>query len=157
MRMVSFAHDFRAIWQAKVCDRPFSHRHFTLAVLCLGVAMVLIGSPVRAKEPQSRCARIGQKWADFWNSRDVKKATNVFTKDIVYEDVSLGVVADGAEAFQAFAQGFFDAFPQATFTVVNSSCRGQQGFLEWSISAKDGRVDPPAPGFCGTGKTVGNP
>src|SRR5256885_7233255 len=28
MRMVSLAHDFKAIWQAQVGDRPVGHRHF---------------------------------------------------------------------------------------------------------------------------------
>jgi steroid delta-isomerase-like uncharacterized protein len=116
--------------------------------------MMLIGAHVRADDPQSRCTRIGNNWVKFWNDQKVERAFDVFTKDIVYEDVTLGLVFDGAEAFQAFAQSVFTTFPQSTFTFVNSSCRGQQGFIEWTWIAEDGRVDPPAAGFCGTGKPV---
>ena len=110
----------------------------TLAVMCLCVAMVLSGSQVRAKAPQSRCARIGQKWVDFWNGYDVTKAFDVFTEDIVYEDVpSGGIVASGAEEFQAFAQGFFDGCPISSFELGQSACQGQQGFFEWTWTARD--------------------
>jgi hypothetical protein len=74
----------------------------------------------------------------------------------VYEDLTLDVHVSGSDGtFQAFAQGIFDAFPSSIsrFEVGQSSCRGQQGFLEWTWIGEDGRVeDPPAPGFCGTGK-----
>jgi hypothetical protein len=80
--MVSLAHDFKAIWQAKVGDRPVGHRRFTLAVMGLCVAMLLISSPVWAEAPQSRCARIGQKWMDFWNGK-IDDPFEVFTEDVV--------------------------------------------------------------------------
>ena len=153
MRMGSLVHDFKARWQAKVGDRSVGHHRFTRAVLCLCAVMVLTGSPVRAEEPQSRCARIGQKWMDFWNGGDVTKASDVFTKDIVYEDVTLGLLSSGAEEFQAFAQGSFAAFPVSHFQLGQSACRGQQGFFEWTWSAEDGVMDVPGSGFCGTGKS----
>ena len=109
----------------------------TLAVMCLCVAMVLSGSQVRAKAPQSRCARIGQKWVDFWNGYDVTKAFDVFTEDIVYEDVPSGASASGDEEFRAFAQGFFDACPISSFELGQSACQGQQGFFEWTWTARD--------------------
>jgi steroid delta-isomerase-like uncharacterized protein len=115
--------------------------------------MVLIGSPVRADDPQNRCAQIGQKWVDFWNDGDVTKAFDVFTKDVVYEDVTLGLYFSRAEGFQAFAQSVFETFPTSRFALGQSACRGQQGFFEWTWSAEDGRMDSPALGFCGTGKS----
>lgn len=150
MRMVSSAHDFKAIQQAKVGARPVGHSHFTRAVMWLCVAMVLIGSPVQAKEPQSRCAQIGQKWVDFWNGLDVTKAFDVFTKDIVYEDVTFGAVSRGADEFRAFATFVFTTFPQSTFTLVKSSCSGQQGFIEWIWNV----VDTPGKGLFGTGLSI---
>jgi len=124
----------------------------TIAVTIMCVAMMLMGAHARADDLQSRCTRIGQKWVDFWNNHDVTKAFDVFTKDIVYEDIPFGVVYDGADAFQAFAKGAFDAFPIWTFTLVKSSCwptpSGQQGFIEWRWSAVDD------PGFFGTGNQI---
>src|SRR5438093_10006891 len=123
----------------------------TLAVICLCVAMVLSGSQVRAKAPQSRCARIGQKWVDFWNGFNVATAFDVFTEDIVYNDITADPtkpVAEGRDQFLAFAQqGFFVACPISSFELGQSACQGQQGFFEWTWTAVD------SPGcFFGTGK-----
>jgi steroid delta-isomerase-like uncharacterized protein len=124
----------------------------TIAVTALCAAMMLMGVRVWADDAQSRCAQIGQKWVDFWNDGDITKAFDVFTKDIVYEDVPTGMHASGADEFKAFAQGVFDAFPISSFELGQSACRGQQGFFEWTWTAKDGVVDVPGAGFCGTGK-----
>jgi steroid delta-isomerase-like uncharacterized protein len=124
----------------------------TIAVTVMCVAMLLMGAHVRADDARNRCEQIGQKWVDFWNGLDVKKAFHVFTEDIVYEDVPTGLGASGAKEFKAFAQGVFDAFPVSRFELGRSTCRGHQGFIEWTFIAEDGRVAPPAPGFCGTGK-----
>jgi steroid delta-isomerase-like uncharacterized protein len=109
----------------------------TTAVTVMCVAMMLLGAPVRAVDAQNRCTRIAHNWVKFWNQDKDILASDVFTEDIMYQDVPLGVVVDGAKAFQAFAQSVFTTFPQSTFTLVKSSCRGQQGFIEWRWSAMD--------------------
>ena len=126
----------------------------TLAVMGLCIAIVLIGSPVRAEAPQSRCARICQKWVDFWNSPNVQTATDmfsdVFTEDIEYNDIPTDPtkpVAEGRDQLLAFAAGFFSAFPNSRFELGQSACQGQQGFFEWTWTAVD------SPGFFGTGKS----
>jgi len=83
----------------------------TLAVTVLCVAMVLMGTHVRADDAQSRCTRIGQKWVEFWNGLNAKKASEVFTKDIVYEDVTFGVLFHGIDEFKGFAENIFATFP----------------------------------------------
>ena len=126
----------------------------TTAVTVMWVAMMLMGAHVRAQAPQSRCARIGQQWVDFWNGHDVRTAFDVFTEDIMYEDVTLDVHVSGTDGtFQTFAQSSFDAFPKLSrFELGQSACQGQQGFFEWTWIAEDGRVDVPGSGFCGTGE-----
>ena len=104
----------------------------TIAVTVLCVTMVLIGTHVRANDPQSRCTRISQKWADFWNGHDFAPAFDVFTKDVVYEDVPTVMGASGAKEFRAFAEGFFEPSPTTRFELVQSACRGQEGFIEWT-------------------------
>jgi steroid delta-isomerase-like uncharacterized protein len=123
----------------------------TMAVTVVCVAMMLMGAHVRADDSQSRCARIGQKWVDFWNGR-IPNPFDVFTEDIVYEDVTLGLHASGVDEFQAFAQGVFAAFPVSSFDLGQSACQGQQGFFGWIWTAEDGVVDVPGSGLCGTGK-----
>ena len=48
----------------------------------------------------------------------------------------------------------FDDFPISRFELVQATCRGDQGAIEWSQSFEDGRVNPPAAGYCGTGKSM---
>ena len=122
----------------------------TIAVTVLCVAMMLMGAHVRADDAQSRCTRIGNKWVDFWNDQQAERASEVFTTDIVDEDVTLGAVFHGIDALKAFATNVFTTFPQSTFTLVESSCSGQQGFIEWIWNA----VDTPGKGFFGTGQSI---
>jgi steroid delta-isomerase-like uncharacterized protein len=85
---------------------------------------------------------------ELWNGLNAEKASEVFTKDIVYEDVTFGVVFHGIDELKGFAKNTFVTFPQFTFTLVNSSCSGQQGVIEWGLNGLDGPI-----GLCGTGKT----
>jgi len=147
-------HAFQVIRQAKVGDRPISHSRGTLAVLCLWVATGLIGSPVQAQEPQGRCTQIGQSYVDFLLGQDVTKAVDVFTEDFVFEDVPSGDVTIGRTQFQVLIPTFFDDFLISRFELVQATCRGDQGAIEWSQSFEDGRVNPPAAGDCGTGKSM---
>jgi hypothetical protein len=97
----------------------------TIAVTVMCVAMMLMGARVRADDSQSRCTRIAHNWVKFWNQDKDISASDVFTEDIVYQDVPLGVVVDGAKAFQAFAQSVFTTFPPIHIYV-------SEEFLSWS-------------------------
>jgi len=127
----------------------------TIVVTVLCVAMMLMGAHARAQALQSRCAQIGQKWVDFWNS-NVQDATamfsDVFTDDIVYFDIPTSPtqpLAEGRDQLLAIVP-FFAGFPNSRFELGRSACQGQQGFFEWTWSAEDGGGDKQ--GFCGTGK-----
>ena len=122
----------------------------TIAVVVMCVVMMLISASVRADDAQRRCTRIGQKWVDFWNGGDETKAFDVFTEDIVYEDVTFGQVSRGAEEFTAFAIFVFTTFPESTFTLVKSTCSGKVGFIEWIWNV----VDTPGKGLFGTGLSI---
>jgi steroid delta-isomerase-like uncharacterized protein len=100
-----------------------------------------------AHAEDSRCIEVGQSWLEFWNGRDLGRAFDVFTRDIVFEDVTLGVVNRGAEQFLAFAQGIFNVLPDAKFVLVSASCDGHEGLIEWIFSGTDAN-----PGLHGTGK-----
>src|SRR6266545_5399371 len=97
---------WQGIFNQVVSPKGDHHMKRTRAVTVMCVAMMLMGAHVRADDPQSRCTQIGNNWVNFWNSQDISTAFDVFTEDIGYEDVPTGVVVDGADAFQTFAQGF---------------------------------------------------
>ena len=124
----------------------------TIAVVVMCVVMMLISASVRADDAQRRCTRIGNNWVKFWNNQKAERASEVFTKDILYEDVPLGAVFHGADEFVAFAKNVFTTFPQSTFTLVKSSCSHQQGFIEWIRNAIDTQEE--GKGFFQTGLPI---
>lgn len=50
-----------------------------------------------------------------WSSWDVERLLPLFTDDVAYEDVALGIVCRGKDEFRAFAQRYFAATPQHVF------------------------------------------
>jgi steroid delta-isomerase-like uncharacterized protein len=100
-----------------------------LVAAVVGIAAIigLSGSRVDADPKQIVAA-----WSTFWNSRDASSAPTLFTDDVVYEDVTFGVVNNGIAELEMFAQGYFDvAPPDARFDVVASDIKGGQGTIEW--------------------------
>ena len=79
-----------------------------MAVTTMCLLMLLVSSNAKADNSiaqeedtsasRSRCIEVGQSWLGFWNGRDLGRAFDVFTRDIVYEDVTLGVVNRGCRA-----------------------------------------------------------
>src|SRR5262245_15030411 len=91
-----------------------------IAVMVMCITIMSMGAHVRAGDAQNRCTRIGNKWIEFWNGLNAKKASEVFTRDVVYEDVTFGAVFHGINEFKGFAENVFATFPQQTFTLVTA-------------------------------------
>jgi len=91
----------------------------TVTVLCLCGAIRLIASPASAQDSQSRSTGIGQSWVDFYSSHDITRISDVFTNDIVWEEVPTGSLAVGLAAFAADVQG-----SSTTFRFPGSSWSG---------------------------------
>ena len=91
---------------------------------------------------------------DFYSSHDITRISDVFTNDIVWEEVPTGSLAVGLAAFAADVQGFFDDFPVSRFELVGTTCHGNRAVIEWTQTFEDGRVEPPAAGYCGTGSPM---
>jgi steroid delta-isomerase-like uncharacterized protein len=104
---------------------------FRIALLVTAVvaiaAIIGLSSRVHAQPPE-----IGTEWINFWNSRNANSAPTLFADNVVYEDVTLGVVNTGIAELEAFAQGYFEsAPPDARFTLLASDLRGGHGTIEW--------------------------
>jgi steroid delta-isomerase-like uncharacterized protein len=110
------------------------------AAAAAAVAAVGLAGPGEAAQPAPQS--LAEAWIAFWNSRDVSGAAALFTDDAVYEDLTQqGAVNHGLKEVEAFAQAFFQAAPDSTFTLVNafteSDEKGGHVTVEWLWTATD--------------------
>jgi steroid delta-isomerase-like uncharacterized protein len=92
-----------------------------------------------------------KQWAADWSAHDVGRLLTLFTEDVVYEDVTMGVRNRGAAEFRAFAEGFLAGFPDVTFELRSSFSDGVNGGAEWIMR---GTHTGDVPGMPATGKRV---
>jgi steroid delta-isomerase-like uncharacterized protein len=91
------------------------------------------------------------RWAESWSAHDLGRLLPLFTEDVIYEDVTLGVVNRGTAELRAFAEGFFAAFPDVTFELRTSFSDGGSAGAEWIMR---GTHKGDMPGMPATGKRV---
>jgi len=92
-----------------------------------------------------------EDWATYWSTHDMEHLLPLFTEDVTYEDVALGVVNHGAKELRAFGEGFFSGFPDVTFELTSAFANGASGAAEWIMRGTH-RGD--LPGMPATNKTV---
>jgi hypothetical protein len=56
-----------------------------------------------------------EQWATAWSDHDLERLLPLFTENVVYEDVTMGVVNRGAAELRTFGEGFLSGFPDVTF------------------------------------------
>jgi steroid delta-isomerase-like uncharacterized protein len=72
-----------------------------------------------------------------WNTHDPDKVTAFYTDDIVYEDVTYGMVARGHAEMWKLAANFFAAVPDLKLEIVKSTRDKNRGSIEWILSGTD--------------------
>jgi steroid delta-isomerase-like uncharacterized protein len=92
-----------------------------------------------------------EHWAALWSAHDLTRLLTLFTEDIVYEDVTMGVVNRGQSELHTFAEGFVSGFPDVTFELRSSTADGARGGAEWVMR---GTHTGDLPGMPATGKRV---
>jgi steroid delta-isomerase-like uncharacterized protein len=117
-----------------------------LADLFVGVNMMEVRSV--SIDDQNRAI---QDWAAQWSAHNMERLLPLFTEDVVYEDVTMGVVNRGAAELRAFGEGFFSGFPDVTFELRSSFANGTSGGAEWVMR---GTHKGDLPGMRATGKRV---
>ena len=68
-----------------------------------------------------------EHWAVSWSAHDIERLLPLFTEDVIYEDVTMGVMTRGAAELRAFAEGVFSRFPDVTFELQSSFADGTRG------------------------------
>jgi steroid delta-isomerase-like uncharacterized protein len=108
--------------------------------------MTMVGSV--SVEDQERL--MAEHWA-AWSTHNMERVLALFTEDLLYEDVTMGVMNRSAAELRAFGEGFFSGFPDVTFELRSSFANGTSGSAEWVMR---GTHTGDLPGMPATGKHV---
>jgi steroid delta-isomerase-like uncharacterized protein len=71
------------------------------------------------------------EWARLLSIHDLDGLVQLFSDDVVYEDVALGVVNRGQDALRTFASRFITAFPDVTLELSTRFATPTQAGAEW--------------------------
>ena len=89
------------------------------------------------------------EWAAAVNARDVDQVLALFTEDGVWEEVAIGLAAQGPDEIGAHLDRLFTAVPDITFDVSSGFVAGDRAVVEWTVSgtySSDFPGLPPATG-----------
>lgn len=100
------------------------------------VVILAIVGPLSSRAEADNTA-VAQAWIDAWNSHNPDNVIALYTKDAVFEDVTLGAVSQGLAEIRDFAVATFAAIPDIHFDLVNSALKGGHGTIEWVFSGTD--------------------
>jgi steroid delta-isomerase-like uncharacterized protein len=92
-----------------------------------------------------------ENWGKLWSAHDLDRLLQLFTEDVVYEDVTMGVVNRGKSELRTFGEGFIAGFPDVTFELRSRFANGASGGAEWVMR---GTHTGDSPGMPRTGKHV---
>jgi steroid delta-isomerase-like uncharacterized protein len=78
-------------------------------------------------------AALAQAWASGWERRDVEMLLQIFTDDVMYEDVPLGLRMNRSE-LKGYAEDFMHAFADMKIQIRTSVTNGYRAAseFEWS-------------------------
>ena len=107
-----------------------------VTVLLIVVFFASASIPAQEKTTNSGAAFMQEVFA-AWNSHDPDKIVGLYTEDVVYEDVSYGVISRGREELRKFAVGFIDAVPDLKLEATSTYVHNGHGRVEWVLSGTD--------------------
>jgi steroid delta-isomerase-like uncharacterized protein len=134
----------------------FDFRTLLAAAAFAAISLVAYVAPAAAQSGESGKGRhqvtvrlIESEFAAW--SNQVDKLVTLFTNDLTYEDVTMGVVNRDKQQLASFAKGFISAFPDIKFTVGAMHVDGDDATVEWTFS---GTQTGDLPGIPASGRKV---
>ena len=108
-----------------------------------------------AAAAQGCSTQLAQDFLAGW-SHNTPKLLSIFADDLVYEDTTVHAVLHGKEELRGFADGWFKAFPDLSFTYKNAVVSGDRAAVEWEATGTQKGDMPGMPGSspCWTAQTV---
>ncbi len=106
-------------------------------ITCAVLTILITGGWAAAKDnPAGACALV-QKSFEAWSAHDADKVVSFYTDDVVYEDVTFGMVARGSADLRKMVSGFFASVPDMKLEGVSCSADRKGGSVEWIFSGTD--------------------
>ncbi len=72
-----------------------------------------------------------EDWAAYWSAHEMERLLPLFTDDVIYEDVPMGVMNRSATELRAFVEMVFSRIPDVTFELQSRFADGTRGGAEW--------------------------
>lgn len=89
------------------------------------------------------------EWAAAFNAGDTDRLLALFTEDGLWEEVAIGLAAQGPDEIRAHLERLFTAAPDIGYEVTSSVVAGDRAVLEWVVTgtySSDFPGLPPAAG-----------
>ena len=103
------------------------------AVLIAGASIVVAQEASPAASPAALPPPLAE-WATAVNSGDVDQVLTLFTEDGVWEEVAIGLAAQGPDEIGAHLDRLFTAVPDIAFDVSSGFVAGDRALVEWTVS-----------------------
>ena len=93
--------------------------------------------------------RLIERWFELQTAHDLGAMPALFTADVIYEDVALGLVKNGPAEVVDLLRSLYDSFPDYAVTIVSAVADDHRGGAEMILSGTNERENF---GMPGTGK-----
>ncbi len=104
--------------------------------IALVALLIVSAGPFAAAKDPDACSLV-QKSFDAWNVHDADKVVTFYTDDVVYEDVTYGIVAHGSSELHKLVTDFLASVPDLKLEVASCSADKTRGSVEWTFSGTD--------------------
>lgn len=110
-----------------------------LTAVGLLAVLVLPGNTARADTKASADSAdiLAKQWVAGWNSRNPDQLLQLFTSDVLYEDVAFGEANHGSAELRKYAADYFEAVPDLELKLLRASIHNGHGTIEWLLSGTD--------------------
>ena len=105
--------------------------------LCTGILLTLsatLWSVTALAQNDPVKQQLIEQEAAGWSSGNLDQLLSVFSDDVTYEDIPLGLVFHGKDELRAFAKEFFNGFPDLKAAIVTTVVNGDRGASEWTFA-----------------------
>ena len=105
--------------------------------IATAVAVVISICCVGANSSSDKSTDLVQSNFAAWNAHDADTVASLYTDDVIYEDVTFGLIAHGHAEMRKMAADFFASVPDLKLEVVSNTSMGDRGSVEWVFSGTD--------------------